>query len=183
MVTSNTSLFGCCSDTRNNIIREYQRILVKLMIEEPEFYHSIKDGLDINSSFVNESSLRMIVGTLVDMKAKYDSDVSYDSLEIEVLRKMTNEWDIEEATETFRVLKSMELTENQRAMCKEQFEYWKQFVILAKIANATVDMMREPWFQTDGKINKMIEDVKTLSGQLKKIEVGDNRTRLKGEWF
>ena len=183
MNTSNTNLFGCCTGSNSTIIREYQLILAKILIEEPEFYHTIKDGLDVNSTFVNESTLRIIVGTLIDMRSKYSSEVFYDALEIESLRKLGNKWEVDEVTETLKVLKSMELTDNQRAMCKEQFEYWKQFVILAKIANATADMLREPWFQTDGKINKMIEEIKGLSGHLARIDNMETPARFKGEWF
>lgn len=165
-MASNTNLFGCCSGDKSGIIREYQLILAKLLVEDVEFFYEIKPGLDINEDFLGEAGLRMIVGTLVDMRARYDSEVTYDSLEIEVLRKVGNKWDVEEVKEYIKALRDMELSDSSREMCKEQFNYWKQFVIMAKIANITIDMVKEPWFVSDGKLKRMIEQVRDFASEL-----------------
>lgn len=165
---SNTNLFGCCSGEKNSIIREYQRILAKVLIEDSEFFDEILPGLDINESFFGDYPLKAIVGTLIDMKSRYNSIISYDALEAEILRRTSNEYDREEIAKTLEVLKENVPVERLE-MCKEQFKYWKQFVILAKIGNACVDMLREPWSMRGAKLNKMIEEVKDLAGQLNQV--------------
>ena len=164
-MTNNTNLFGCCTGEKNQIIREYQRILAKVLIEDREFYDEMLPGLDINETFIGELPLKTIVG---DMRARYDAEVNYDALEAEVLRRTTNGFDKEELTETFEVLRK-DIPAERLDICKEQFLYWKQFVILAKIGNACVDMLREPWFMNGTKLNKMIEEVQDLAGRMQQV--------------
>lgn len=177
-MTANTNLFGCCCGDKNGIIREYQRILAKVLIEDREFYDEMLPGLDINETFIGEMPLKTIVGNLIDMRARYDAEVNYDALEAEVLRRTTNGFDRDELTETFEVLRK-EVPAERLDMCKEQFLYWKQFVVLAKIGNACVDMLREPWFMSDAKLSRMIEDVKVLAETL---EVPKRQGRKTNDW-
>ena len=177
-MTANTNLFGCCSGDKNGIIREYQRILAKVLIEDREFYDEMLPGLDINETFIGEMPLKTIVGNLIDMRARYDAEVNYDALEAEVLRRTTNGFDRDELTETFEVLRK-EVPAERLDMCKEQFLYWKQFVVLAKIGNACVDMLREPWFMSDAKLSRMIEDVQGLAETL---EVPKRQSRKTNDW-
>lgn len=179
-MTSNTNLFGCCSGEKNSIIREYQRILAKVLIEDREFYDEMLPGLDINESFIGELALKTIVGNLIDMRDRYDAEVDYDALEVEVSRRVSSEYDREEITETFKVLRQ-DIPAERLEMCKEQFLYWKQFVVLAKIGNACVDMLREPWFMSDAKLKKMIEEVLDLAFELQESRTYD--TKVKGnDW-
>lgn len=177
-MTANTNLFGCCSGDKNGIIREYQRILAKVLIEDREFYDEMLPGLDINETFIGEMPLKTIVGNLIDMRTRYDAEVNYDALEAEVLRRTTNGFDRDELTETFEVLRK-EVPAERLDMCKEQFLYWKQFVVLAKIGNACVDMLREPWFMSDAKLSRMIEEVQGLAGSL---EVPIRQSRKTNDW-
>lgn len=167
-MTSNTNLFGCCSGDKNSIIREYQRILAKVLIEDRDFYDEMLPGLDINETFFGQLPLKTIVGNLIDMRDRYDAEVNYEALEAEVLRRVSSEYDREEITETFKVLKK-DVPVERLEMCKEQFLYWKQFVVLAKIGNACVDMLREPWFMNDSKLNKMIGEVQDLAERLNQV--------------
>lgn len=167
-MTNNTNLFGCCSGEKNHIIMEYQRILAKVLIEDREFFDEMLPGLDINETFFGQMPLKTIVGNLIDMRARYDAEVNYDALEAEVLRRTTNGFDRDELTETFEVLRK-EVPAERLDMCKEQFLYWKQFVVLARIGNACVDMLREPWFMSDSKLNKMIDEVQDLAGRLNQV--------------
>lgn len=169
-MTSNTNLFGCCSGEKNNIIREYQFILAKALIEDREFFDDMLPGLDINEDFIGELTLRTIIGNLIDMRARYDSEVTHDALEMEVRRRVHGDWENEEITETFKRLRE-DVPQENLELCKEQFSYWKQFTTLARIANATTDMLREPWFVTDSKINRIIEEVQGLAGQLSQVTI------------
>lgn len=167
-MSNNTNLFGCCSGERNGIIREYQRILAKALIEDRDFYDEVLPGLDINETFFGEPATKTIVGNLIDMRARYESEVTYEALEMEVLRRVSNDYDREEITELFGILKR-DIPAERLEMCKEQFLYWRQFVMLAKIGNACVDMLREPWFVGDAKLNKMIGEVRDLAGRLSPV--------------
>lgn len=174
-MNNNTNLFGCCSGEKNDIIMEYQRILTKALVEDREFFDEMLPGLDINETFFGQRTLKTIVGTLIDMSARYDSEVTYEALQIEVMRKLHNDYDLEEAEETFKVL--MEDIQVERLqMCKEQFLYWKQFVILARIGNACVDMLKEPWFMSDSKLNKMIDEVQDLAGRMQHVGGSVNKS-------
>ena len=164
----NTNLFGCCTGDRNHIILEYQYILAKALIEDREFFDEMLPGLDINETFLGVESLRTIVGNLVDMRARYETEVNYDALEAEVVRRTHLDYAVEEAEQTFKKLKE-DVPAERMQMCKEQFLYWKQFVVLAKIGNACVDMLKEPWFMNDSRLNRMIDDVQGLAVRLSPV--------------
>lgn len=174
----NSYLFGCCTGEKHELIREYQRILAKLLIEEREFFDDMLPGLDINTDFC-DSTLRKIIGTLIDMRSRYDADIDYASLQVELLRKFNQPWDAEEIKAHMEWMEKCDLDSNRRQLCKEQFLYWRQFGVLAKIANATCDMLREPWFQTDGKLRKMIEEVKFWAS---KLEVPTGCRKTTNDW-
>ena len=176
-MTENISLFGCCSGERNHVIEEYQKILAKMLIEDREFYDEMRPALDVNADFPLSHNLKYIIGTLIDMRVRYGEDITYDALQLETTRKITNKWDVEEIEEFIRVLRDMSITEEKKRLCKEQFLYWKQFCILAKIGNATLDMVREPWSIGDGKLNRMIDEVKELAGRLEMVSSGSGCTR------
>lgn len=165
-MTANTSLFGCCGGDKSQLLMEYQEILTKILIEDKEAYEELYPALDINADFPIYSGLKMIVGTLVDMRSRYGTDVTYEALEMELMRKTSDEYIRAEVSEYLRVIREMSLDDTRVMMCREQFMYWKQFCILAKIANETCEMLREPWYQTDFKMTKMIEEVKALAEAL-----------------
>lgn len=167
-MSNNTNLFGCCSGEKNHIISEYQYILAKVLIEDREFFDEMLPGLDINETFFGQLPLKTIVGNLIDMRAKYENEITYDALEIEVFRRVSSNYEREELIETFEALRK-EVPAERLDMCKEQFLYWKQFVILARIGNACVDMLREPWFMSDARLNKMIDEVQDLAGRLNQV--------------
>ena len=167
-MSNNTNLFGCCSGEKNRIISEYQYILAKVLIEDREFFDEMLPGLDINETFLGAMPLKTIVGTLIDMRSRYNNEVTYDALEIEVVRKTHNDYVLEEVKETFKKLRE-DVPVEKLEMCKEQFNYWKQFIILARIGNACVDMLKEPWFMSDARLNKMIGEVQYLAGQMQQV--------------
>lgn len=167
-MSNNTNLFGCCSGEKNHIISEYQHILAKALIEDREFFDEMLPGLDINETFFGQLPLKTIVGNLIDMRAKYESEITYDALEVEVFRRVNSDYEREELIETFEVLRR-DISVERLSLCKEQFLYWKQFVVLARIGNACVDMLREPWFMNDARLNKMIDEVQDLAGRLNQV--------------
>lgn len=170
-MSNNTNLFGCCSGEKNHIISEYQYILAKALIEDREFFDEMLPGLDVNETFLGVMPLKTIIGTLIDMRARYKNEVTYDALEIEVVRKTRDKYNLAEVKETFERLRE-DIPVEKQDMCKEQFIYWKQFVVLARIGNACVDMLKEPWFMSDAKLNKMIGEVQDLAGRMEQVTGG-----------
>lgn len=176
---SNVGLFGW-NHTHNDNMRRYQTALVKFMVEDEDFYHDIRSSLNVNIDFFGDSTLRRIAGTIVDIYARYDA-ISYDALEAEVNRWARGEFEHKEATEWIEKIKALDLSEEETKLFKDQFRYWRPFVLLARIANSTIDFVREPYRFNDGKFVKLVDEVLDLAFELQEARPDD--TEVKGnDW-
>ena len=159
-------LFGCCEGRREGLMREYQHILGKMLVEDTDFWEEMAPTLDVNADFPGEHGLRRIMGTLVDMRAKFEGTITWDALEMEATRTMRNRWDVEEAQASIALMRDMELDEGRRRLARAQFGWWRRFVVLAKIGNACWELKEDGMLVSDARLDRIADEVRALAATL-----------------
>lgn len=176
---NNIGLFGW-NHTQNDNIKRYQTALVKFMLEDEEFFYDIRSSLDVNIDFFGDCTLRRLAGTVLDIYARYGA-ISYEALEAEIQRWSGGEFEHQEAEEWVEKIKTLDITPDETKLYKDQFKYWRAFVLLARIANSTIEFVREPYRFNDGKFIRLVDEVLDYAADLQ--EARPDNISLKGnDW-
>ena len=133
-------LFGCNTD--RDWVSRYEKILVKILFEDDEFFETDGAGIEAND-FNMIPEMKLIVGTYKDMYSRDGVKASYDQVYAELAHKYgDDEIRMEIIRSILDEVKEMELTDEERIVYRNQFRDWKNFTVATKIMNVWMEFLK-----------------------------------------
>ena len=163
-------LFGC--NTGKDWVSRYEKILVKIMFEDDEFFTTDAAGIDAND-FNMIPEMKLIVGTYKDMYIRDGVKASYDQVYAELAHKYgDDEIRMEIIKSIFDDIREMEISDDERVVYRNQFRDWKNFTIATKIMNIWMEFLKNDIRNGDRKrMYDVMKKMREMSSLLPEYEI------------
>ena len=163
-------LFGCNAD--KDWVSRYEKILVKIMFEDEEFFTTDGGGVDAND-FNIIPEIKLIVGTYKDMYARDGVRATYDQVYAELSHKHgDDEIRMEIIRSLFDDIKNLDVSEEEMVVYRNQFKDWKNFTVATKIMNAWVEFLKTDIRNGDRqRMYSVMKKMKELASYLPEYEI------------
>lgn len=163
-------LFGCNTD--KDWVSRYEKILVKILFEDKDFFITDGNGIDAND-FNIIPEIKLIVGTYKDMYLRDGVTATYDQVYAELSHKYgEDEIRMEIIKSLIDEIKTIDVSEEEMIVYRNQFADWKNFNIATKIMNTWLEFLKTDIRNGDRqRMYNVMKKMKELSSYLPEYEI------------
>ena len=156
-----------------NGLSVYQLDVIKLMIEDSEFFAVNIETIDQNH--MSDWVLRSLIGMMKDVWCKEGIQLSYDGLLSRCFNYFRNELEQQEAEEYINTMKKKQLSPERIIEVKNNFKYWDLFYEIVKLSNYLNDTLHSDGIKTLDSLEKIankVHDSDTIIRNIQNNRIG-----------